>query len=83
MGQSHGEWQHRRAWSLYDSKNLRLSFKSRLTLVLDKDGKEWGKIMDHYKVRNQIAHGELRSQRIDVSTVIKEFNYILSSLARN
>ena len=43
LGKSHEEWQHRRAWSLYDSENPRLSFRNRLTLVLDKSGGEWKK----------------------------------------
>ena len=83
LGKSHEEWQHRRAWSLYDSENPRLSFRNRLTLVLDKSGGEWKKTMEYYEVRNQIAHGNLRSESIDVSTVIGDFHHILSSLARN
>ena len=83
MGQSHKEWEYRRAWSLYDPENLRLSFRDRLTLVLDKSKDEWKKTMDLYKVRNQIAHGNLRFEDIDVSIVIEDFNRILSSLARN
>jgi len=83
LGKSHKEWQHRRAWSLYDSKNPRLSFKNRLTLVLDKSRDEWKKTMEYYEVRNQIAHGNLRSESIDVSTVIKDFHHILSSLEKN
>ena len=35
LGKSHQEWRYRRAWSLYDSENPRLSLKNRLTLVLD------------------------------------------------
>ena len=35
LGKSHEEWQYRRAWSLCDSENPRLSFRNRLTLVLD------------------------------------------------
>lgn len=83
LGQSHKEWEYRRAWSLYDPENLRLSFRDRLTLVLDKSKDEWKKTMDLYKVRNQIAHGNLRFEDIDVSIVIEDFNRILSSLARN
>ncbi len=83
LGRSQEEWQHRRAWSLYDPKNLRLSFRDRLTLVLDKSKDEWKKTMELYEVRNQIAHGDLRSEGIEVSIMLKEFDRILSSLARN
>ena len=39
--------------------------------------------MQLYSVRNQIAHGRLRSERIDVSSVIQEFYVIQSSLTRH
>ena len=82
-GQSHGDWRYRRPWSLYDPGNLRLSFKNRLRLVLDETSEEWRRTVEHYKVRNDIAHGTLLSQRIDVSSVIEEFRRIQSSLMRD
>ena len=42
--QGHSDWRHRRAWTLYNPDDLRLSglsFQSRLTLVVDKDSDEW------------------------------------------
>ena len=39
--------------------------------------------MRHYEVRNQIAHGRLRPERIDVSGVIEDFHVIQSALARD
>ena len=83
LGTSHEEWRHRRAWSLYDSENPRLSFKNRLTLVLDQTSDEWRRTMELYEVRSQIAHGNLRSEGIDVSAVIEDFYRIQSSLVRN
>ena len=82
-GQSQEEWRDRRAWSLYDSDNPRLGFRNRLTLVLDRSSDEWKRTVELYEVRNQIAHGELRSEGIDVSTVIEDFNRIQASLARD
>ena len=38
-GQSHEDWRHRRAWSLYNPEDRRLSgltFENRLTLVVEK-----------------------------------------------
>ena len=55
---------------------------NRLTLVLDRSSDEWKRTVELYEVRNQIAHGELRSEGIDVSTVIEDFSRIQSSLAR-
>ncbi len=80
LGQSHQEWRHRRAWSLYDSENPRLSFRNRLTLVLDRSSNEWKRTLELYEVRNQIAHGDLRSEGIDIPTVIEDFFRIQSSL---
>ena len=60
-----------------------MSFQSRLTLVVKKDSAEWKRTMQHYNVRNQIAHGNLVSERIDVSSVIGDFLRIQSSLARD
>ena len=83
LGKSHEEWRQRRAWSLYDSENPRLSFRNRLMLVLDQTSNEWRRTMELYDVRNQIAHGDLLSEGIDVPTVIEDFYRIQSSLARD
>ncbi len=84
-GQEHRDWRHRRAWSLHNPEERRLSglsFEDRLTLVLEKGSVHWKLTVQHYSVRNQIAHGTLRPERIDVSTVIQQFYVIQSSLTR-
>ena len=83
QGRSHAEWRHRRPWSLYDPERPRLSFRNRLRLVLDETSDEWRRTVEHYSVRNDIAHGSLLSQRIDVSSVIEDFFRIQSSLTRD
>jgi hypothetical protein len=83
LGRSHAEWRHRRPWSLYDPERPRLSFRNRLRLVLDETSDEWRRTVEHYSVRNDIAHGTLLSQRIDVSSVIEDFYRIQSSLVRD
>lgn len=85
-GRAHRDWRHRRAWSLYNPEERRLSglgFEDRLTLVLEKGTENWSQTMQHYNVRNQIAHGTLRSERIDVSAVVQQFYVIQSSLTRS
>ena len=82
LGKSHEDWRHRRAWSVYDEENLRLSFRNRLTLVLDRSSDEWKRTLELYQVRNQIAHGDLRHAGINLPTVIEDFHRIQSSLAR-
>ena len=84
--QLHEDWRYRRAWSLYNPDDRRLSglsFENRLTLVLEKGSGEWRRTMQLYNVRNQIAHGTLLSERIDVSGEIQEFLRIRASLARD
>ena len=82
-GQGHREWRHRRAWSLYNPEDRRLSglsFEDRLTLVIEKGSENWKRTIQHYAIRNQIAHGALRPDGIDVSSVIEDFYLIQSSL---
>ncbi len=84
-GQSQDDWRTRRAWSLYNPDDRRLSglsFEKRLALVLARDSGEWRRTMQFYSVRNRIAHGTLLSERIDVSGEIQEFFRIRSSLVR-
>ena len=83
--QQNPDWMARRAWALYDPENRRLSglsFENRLSLVLERDTDNWKRMMQLYSVRNQIAHGTLLSERIDVSSVIQDFYNIQASLAR-
>jgi len=82
LGKSHADWRHRRAWSVYDEDNPRLSFRNRLTLVLDRNSDEWARILELYQVSNQIAHGDLRHAGINLPTVIEDFHRIQSSLVR-
>ena len=84
-GQSYEDWRYRRAWSLYNPDDRRLSglsFENRLTLVLEKGSDDWKRTMQLYNVRNQIAHGTLLSDRIDMARVIRDFFRIQSSLTR-
>ncbi len=83
LGKSHEDWRRRRAWSVYDEENPRLSFRNRLTLVLDRSSDEWKRALELYQVRNQIAHGDLRHAGINLPTVIEDFDRIRSSLVRD
>jgi hypothetical protein len=76
---SSGNWAVRRSWDLYNPDDRRLSglsFEDRTALVLDRgagSGSPWAKVINHYSLRNQIAHGKLQTQRIDVDAVTQEF----------
>ncbi len=85
-GQSHSNWNTHRVWMLFNLGNRRLSglrFEDRLSLVLEKGGENWKRTMKFYQIRNQIAHGKLLFERIDVSEAIQEFFNIRLSLAWN
>ncbi len=84
-GKNQRDWRQRRSWSLYNPDDRRLSglrFEDRAALVLDPDaeGREYSLAMQHYNIRNQVAHGTLLSQRIDVTAVIKQFFVIQAAL---
>lgn len=84
-GQAQRDWRSSRVWSLYNPDDRRMSglrFEDRLALVLEKGSENWRRAMQHYNVRNQIAHGTLRSERIEVTTVVQEFYLIQSSFTR-
>lgn len=79
-------WNMRRAWDLYNPDEKRLSglrFEDRTALVLDQNagsGSPWAKVMNYYALRNQIAHGNLQAQRIDVNEVVGDFYVIQAAL---
>jgi hypothetical protein len=82
------DWNVRRAWDLYNPDDRRLSglaFEDRAALVLDRaagKGSAWARLMSYYALRNQIAHGSLLSDRIDISAVAAEFYQIQGALSR-
>lgn len=81
-------WTVRRAWDLYNPDDKRLSglsLEDRVALVLDRSsgsGSRYARVMNFYALRNQIAHGKLRPDRIDVTAVVAEFHQIQSALTR-
>ena len=85
---THADWQMRRGWDFYNPEDSRMSglaFDNRVALVLDRaEGKArpYAKTMMHYETRNRIAHGKLRSTRIDMPTAIQDFYVIQSALYR-
>lgn len=86
---AHSDWQVRRSWYLYNPRDKRLSglsFEDRAALVLDRDdrskGSVWSRTMFHYTARNEIAHGKLRSTRVDVSVFVQDCFVIQAALHR-
>ena len=82
IGISHDDWRQRRTWIVYNEEIERLSFKKRLTLVLDRSSDEWRKAVEHQEARNQIAHGDLSYTGIEFPNLIEDFRRIQSSLVR-
>ena len=81
-------WSDRRGWDLFNPDDRRLSgltFEERLALVVDRAagrGSPWALAKKYYDLRNQIAHGTLRSEGLDVNAVIQDFYVIQGALAR-
>lgn len=82
-------WADRRAWDVYNPDDDRLSglrFENRVALVLDRragPGSSWARIMHFYSPRsprNQIAHGDLRTDRINIPGVVREFFVIQGAM---
>ena len=77
--QDSGNWAIRRGWDIYNPNHDRLSglrFENRAALVLDQragSGSPWAKVMSYYQLRNQIAHGTLLGQGIDIPEVVQDF----------
>jgi hypothetical protein len=82
-GKENSSWAIRRAWDLYNPDDRRLSglsFEDRVSLVLDRDDASWNTAIRYYNLRNQIAHGQLQADRIDVPKVVADFYIIQSSM---
>jgi len=81
-------WNDRRGWDLFNPDDRRLSglsFEERLSLVADRaagKGSPWALAKKYYDLRNQIAHGTLRSEGLDVNAVIEDFYVIQGALVR-
>ena len=87
-GRRDANWQIRPAWDIYNSDEERFSsssFEDRARLALDGNegrGGPYALKMKHYTVLNEIAHGELRSTRIDVSAFMADYYLSQAALHR-
>ena len=84
-GRQDRNWITRRAWYLYNPDDRRvsgLSFEDRAALVLDRDGAAWARLIEYYNLRNQIAHGRLRSDRLDVVRIVADFYSIQGAVGQ-
>ena len=82
------DWQIRLAWDLYNPDDRRfsgLSFEDRVRLVLDGQGgrsSPFAVTLKHYSIRNEIAHGRLRTTRVDAGAFAEDCYTIRSALHR-
>ena len=87
--QASPDWQARRGWDRYNPDDLRnsgLSFEDRAAVVLDRlrpKPNNYGRLVQFYSTRNQIAHGKLLSQRLDVVDAIARFHLISAEINRH
>lgn len=72
-------WSSRRAWDTFDVE--RMSFKGRVSLLVDKHQTEYAKIMKYYKIRCDLAHGVLYAKMpIVIVTVAADFQALAAKL---
>ena len=82
------DWQIRRAWDLYnpdDRRSSGLSFEDCVGLVLKGQGgrgSPYALTITHYGIHNEIAHGKLRSTRVDVGAFVQDCFLIQAALHR-
>lgn len=87
--QASPDWQSRRGWDRYNAGDLKssgLSFEDRAAVVLDRlkpKPNNYGVLIQFYSTRNQIAHGKLLSQRLDVVDAIARFHLISAEINRH
>ena len=85
---ANASWDMRRGFDFYDPEGRRLSglaFDRRLSLVLDRSGgpgRPWSKVIAYYETRNQIAHGRLQDDRLELSDTVADFYEVQGELAR-
>ena len=66
---------------LVKQRHGRLSFKKQLSGVFEKTSKDWEQVWDYYKLRNDIAHGNLKMEFLAFSGIVSDFFEIQSKLS--
>ena len=54
---SNPDWTHRRGWDAHSSSGRKVSFDTKLSMVLDRQSPTFNRVMQTYAVRNHCAHG--------------------------
>ena len=72
-------WSSRRPWDTFDP--TRMSFKGRVSLLVDKRSTEYAKIMKYYIIRCDLAHGIVYANMpIVIVTVAADFQALAAKL---
>ena len=74
----------KRVWNILptDKESDEINFKKRVALLVDKSSHLYARVVDYYKLRNEIAHGGNFSTPISIPTVVlhmKELRSILKA----
>jgi hypothetical protein len=76
-------WMERRAWDILDPDDKRIkniAFLNRVALLTDKGGTVYNRVNQLYQIRNNIAHGKLQIESLDVAEIAKEIEQIAAEL---
>ena len=72
----------RSAWDILpkEKESVRIHFKNRVALLVEKGSSDYNLIMDYYKLRNTIAHGGNFTTPINISNVLSNMERLDKNL---
>ena len=74
-------WKRRRPWEILPNDMDRIAFRNRVALLVDRNSAAFKQIVDYYKDRCDIAHGNISSVRLIVMTATApELQHLARSL---
>ena len=75
-------WKMRSAWDILpkEKESVRIHFKNRVALLVEKGSSDYNLIMDYYKLRNTIAHGGNFTTPINISNVLSNMERLDKNL---
>ena len=70
--QANPDWTARRGWDTLELRRKRPPFETRLALMLDRTGAEFGEVTAAYDIRNACAHGRTTTAVGSIDQFVKD-----------
>jgi len=75
------DWDQRRAWDVLDGRTVEsIPFLQRLALVAERGKADYNAVLEMYRHRNSIAHGQLLERTLDVDSLAEMIAQIAKRL---